>query len=215
MDVSFELRGCIIRPLCCTHTWHPDSASSSSSSEGESSSSSSSRYLQPQSPEEAVALRDWLHTLPDGAILPVRGRDRVAGEYHDAELGESEGAHASDPPPPLADVFTPWEYGVVLKHARRLFLLWEAVVESYLIDGCDYIDQLHFHEDQRQGAPPATAPTAPRAVVVLSHGFSDEVGPNYALVQCLAGFLRANGYRVIVPDYRPRYGAMFVLYFYF
>jgi hypothetical protein len=122
------------------------------------------------------------------------------------EFQEIADSPVRDPPLPQ---FTAWEYGVALKQGRRLFLLWESTVESYLIDGCDYIDQLHFHEDQDSLTASEDVAGAlslpPAAVVVLSHGFSDIVGPAYALIQCLAGFLRANGHRVVVPDYRPRY----------
>jgi hypothetical protein len=126
--------------------------------------------------------------------------------YDSKEYQGTVEASCANPPISQENVFTPWEYGVALKQGRRLFLLWASIVESYLIDGCDYINQLHFHAEQDGSVPMEEAAVSPRAaVVVLSHGFSDIVGPAYALIQCLAGFLRANGYQVIIPDYRPRY----------
>lgn len=42
-------------------------------------------------------------------------------------------------------------------------------------------------------------------VVVIAHGFSEEVGPNYALVRTLEATARRVGWRPIVPDFRSTY----------
>ena len=40
--------------------------------------------------------------------------------------------------------FLPWAYGVALKYKRRLLLLWPGSVESCLIDGVNWLQQLHI-----------------------------------------------------------------------
>jgi predicted esterase len=54
-------------------------------------------------------------------------------------------------------------------------------------------------------APLPSAGSKSPLVVVLCHGFSEAMGPNYALIQCIFVFLRQRGITVLLPDFRPSY----------
>lgn len=143
------------------------------------------RFVEPATAQDVEAIRFWLHGLDDGELLPVRGRDHVRDDATLNPVGLSQ-----------------WEFGVACKYRRRLFLLWGAVVESYLIDGCDFINLLHFEVISQPLCEPL--PSSRMTSIVLSHGFCPEEGPHYLLICTLRIFLRACGYDVITPDFRPR-----------
>ncbi len=146
--------------------------------------SESSEFFVPETDDECNQIRQWIHSLPDGSLLPVRGRDNARNDT-------GEILH-----------FTPWEFGILSKMKRRIFLLWSETVESYLIDGCDFSNLLHI-ECSRPAAP-EDAPVNKKLTVILSHGFSEVDGPDYPLICTMRIFLRYQGYDVITPDFRSR-----------
>jgi hypothetical protein len=150
-----------------------------------SSAASSANYFIPQQTEEVDLIRQWLHSLENGKILSCRGRDPIR---------EEDGTVSS---------FTNWDLGYAVKMNRRVFLLWDTEVESVMIDGCNFLDQLHF-EYHLEDPIPVSLPPSDR-VVMICHGFCFEHGPNYLFLSALSSALRAAGYRVIIPDFRPRY----------
>ena len=144
-------------------------------------------YFEPSNEEEANILRNWCHSVTDGELLRVRGRDWV-------EEGDVR-------------VLGAWAYGLALKQGRRFFLLWETEVESVLVDGINYRDQLHFEcMDHTSMVWPVSAVEScdKRTTVILCHGFCEENGPHYALIQVLRHALTSCGYELVVPDFRPR-----------
>jgi hypothetical protein len=147
------------------------------------------KYYEPISTDEVDTLRSWIHSLDDGKILYARGRDICRN---------SEGNFAD---------FSAWETGLVLKFRRRLFLLWEDYVESILIDGCNFLDQLHF--DTIEEFVDDSCPTEfDHKRIVLCHGFCYDDGPNYAFLKALGSSLSTIGFHISIPDFRPRYHSL-------
>jgi hypothetical protein len=146
--------------------------------------SHSSQYFIPAESLDVDLIRQWLHGLSNGKIISCRGRDIIR---------DGEG---------VANSFTNWEIGYAVKMNRRLFLLWDTEVESILIDGCHFLDQLHFECHVDIPAPLVTSPSS--RVVIVCHGFCFEDGPNYLFVSALTSALKVAGYHVLVPDFRPR-----------
>ena len=142
-------------------------------------------YFSPSLLEEIDLLRSWLHSLENGKLIYCRGRDILRNE---------EGIFES---------FSNWEYGYALKMNRRLFFLWEKDVESLLIDGCNFLDQLHF--ECSETLPIYHSINFFNRTVVVCHGFCYENGPNYPFIAALTSALATIGYHVIIPDFRPRY----------
>ena len=56
-------------PTLPLRTWHPSDCRWAPSSEDV--------YYVPDSDEAGTVVRDWVHGLDDGELLPVRGRDAV------------------------------------------------------------------------------------------------------------------------------------------
>jgi hypothetical protein len=157
-------------------------------------------FLEPTNADEADALRHWSHSLRNGDIVRVRGRDCIA--------------YSGDNLP----VYEPWGYGLALKMGSRFFLLWDSEVESILIDGCNFMHQLHFECRPILNLPTSDITLPHRSLtVVLCHGFCPEDGPHYALMCVLKHALTSAGYRVIIPDFRQRYFyfTYFILSIYF
>ncbi len=166
-----SIRDYCVRTLRSTDVWQADA---------------DGHFLEPQTALEVEEIRSWVHSLSDGEVLRVRGRDFQRSEDSQQVTG-----------------YTSWEFGVAIKIQRRLFLLWEAVVESYLVDGCDFMVLLQIQCTNQSSIHGNEA--MPRAIkVILNHGFSPDYGPQYALVCTLVVFLRAKGFEVIVPDFRSR-----------
>lgn len=143
-----------------------------------------SNYFIPRNTQEIDILRDWIHSLQNGKILCCRGRDIIR---------DDDGIPSS---------YTNWETGYAVKMNRRLFLLWDTEVESVLIDGCNYLDQLHFTSILELPLPVPNH--SKNRVIIVCHGFCFEDGPNYLFVSALTSALKVAGYRVIIPDFRPR-----------
>ena len=167
-----SLRGSVLSILQTTSKWQPVE---------------SSEFFIPETDEECCQIRQWIHTLPDGSLLPVRGRDYDRGDSGDI-------LH-----------FTNWEFGILSKMKRRVFLMWAETVESYLIDGCDFGQLLHIECTRSAVLEEAPKTLNKNITVILSHGFSEEDGPNYPLICTMSTFLRYQGYEVITPDFRSRY----------
>lgn len=146
-----------------------------------------SSFFEPANDGEATEVRAWAHGLSDGALFPVRGRDLLNPETLESELG-------------------PWEYGIALKYKRRLLLLWPTAVESCLIDGVNFVAQLHVTLLQPPVITGEAIPCAEINLLALAHGFSPEDGPHYALCSALQDLVRAvGGWTLVVPDFRPSY----------
>merc|ERR1712046_185077 len=96
------------------------------------------------------------------------------------------------------------------RQARRFFALLYASgdVENYAIDNINFQRLVHISVmQQSERVVPAlqSAGSTSKGVVVLAHGFSEEDGPNYALIRTLENLARRQGWRVAVPDFRPNY----------
>ena len=162
--------------------------------------SEASPMFVPADGAECTLLRDWLAGLADGELCSVRGRDLQGFEdtAHDTAYG-------------------PWEYGMALKAANRFFFLWTEEVESCLICGVNYLDQLHFEirpalatNDQSRDTECSAAlahETPPRLLLLaLCHGFDAETGPSYTFFNALKVMAAKLGpWKLVVPDFRPSY----------
>jgi hypothetical protein len=143
-------------------------------------------YFIPQV-NEVDLIRQWMHSLENGKILSCRGRDPIRDE--DGSINS----------------YTNWDFGYAVKMNRRIFFLSDTEVESVLIDGCNFLDQFHLEYHLED---PISCPLPPsERVVMICHGFCPEQGPNYLFASALSSALRMAGYRVILPDFRPRYSS--------
>ena len=174
-----SVNGKLIKPIASTERWHPNE---------------SCQFFSPQLHEDVDILKAWISSLPDGELLPVRGRDHLRDENFTP-----------------TETYSPWEYGIALKMKRRLFLMWHEIVESYLLDGCDFMNLLHIEcTDYSDNKASSCVPVFPKQnmFIILNHGFSDIDGPHYPLICTLTRFLQYHGYSVITPDFRPRYSTL-------
>jgi hypothetical protein len=48
-------------------------------------------------------------------------------------------------------------------------------------------------------------PIDERKVVIISHGWSERIGPNYPLIRTLENVGRQKGWKVVIPDFRRSY----------
>jgi pimeloyl-ACP methyl ester carboxylesterase len=137
---------------------------------------------------ECTLLRDWLASLADGELCSVRGRDLLAA-------------------PGLQ--YGPWEYGMALKAGSRCFFLWAEKVESCLICGVNYLEQLHFEIRPTLATNNSECSvTSPSRLLLLAlcHGFDAENGPHYAFLKALRVMAAKLGaWKLVVPDFRPSY----------
>lgn len=145
----------------------------------------SNNFYIPLNVEEINQIRYWLESLQNGKLIYCRGRDIIRN---------NEGIFES---------FSNWEYGYALKMNRRLFFLWDNDVESIMIDGCNFLDQLHF--ECFESLPIHNRIEFNNRVLMVCHGFCFDYGPNYPFVAALTSALSTIGYRVLIPDFRPRY----------
>lgn len=150
----------------------------------------SNSFYTPSDSHDFETIRDWLHSLRNGKLIYCRGRDIVRND---------EGIFES---------YTNWEYGYALKMNRRLFFMWDNDVESIMIDGCNFLEQLHF--ECFETPPIYHSMNFSNRVLVLCHGFCFEHGPNYPFIAALTSALSTLGYRVLIPDFRPRYSFCFI-----
>jgi hypothetical protein len=141
-------------------------------------------FFVPHNFEVLEDIKTYLHSLSDGVCLPLRARDWES-----------------------VATFTDWSNGVGIKNHTRIFFLYETgVIESFLIDGINYYDLVHFvvpRPNRRIDSEHQS--TDPKKVVVLSHGWSFDLGPDYPLIRTLQSVATQLGWKVVVPDYRPSY----------
>lgn len=141
-------------------------------------------FIVPSDCTALEALRQCVFELPEGSCLGCRGRDR-------------EGSFNG---------FTEWDYGFMVKRASRLFFMYESGdMESFNMYGVDLLDLVNI-----AARPVATSPMSALAqpsnnVVLISHGWSMEDGPNYPLVRTLETVAQRAGWRTVVPDFRATY----------
>eukprot|EP01094_Clydonella_sp_ATCC50884_P014814 TRINITY_DN25392_c0_g1_i1.p1 TRINITY_DN25392_c0_g1~~TRINITY_DN25392_c0_g1_i1.p1 ORF type:complete len:445 (-),score=107.56 TRINITY_DN25392_c0_g1_i1:76-1410(-) len=209
--------------------------------------------------EDVSRIAALVHALPDGCYIPIRGRDF---EWADSgALGmESEGGRRA--PMRVGE----WDYGTAVKCQSRLYFLYDSGdIESFLIDGINFHELVHFvradlprpldgeqclstaaaaepllpcactctsaeHEEHawdNTSAPSASASAScsassasslsrlsalrlsascdPAGVLLINHGWSDVVGPDYPLIRTLEHAATNRGWHVIVPDFRESY----------
>lgn len=53
--------------------------------------------------------------------------------------------------------------------------------------------------------PHSARPIDDNKVVIISHGWSERIGPNYPLIRTLENVGRQKGWKVIIPDFRRSY----------
>ena len=131
-------------------------------------------------------LRRELHQLADGTTVPCRGRDN-----------KYDGA---------------WDYGFCTKMGPHLsFQYRSGDKECFSIDGVNFVDLVHLAVKRPLLSSPSginmlsPSKRAAKPIVLLAHGWSPQVGPNYPVIRLLAARARERGCRVIVPDFRPTY----------
>jgi len=154
----------------------------------------------------------FLQGLDDGTYLPVRGRDRLEEEWdfgvavkHGNRLfflyqsGDME-----------SFLITAIHYVALVHFAARPDLPEEAKAgprssrrraeeTGQLISTTQSSDLVSLHGSFSDfGA-------GPEGVVIISHGWSSEVGPNYPLIRMLEMVARKANWKVIVPDFRETY----------
>jgi len=90
-----------------------------------------------------------------------------------------------------------------LNKKNKLYFLYEnGDTEIFEIDGINYIELVHFcliNVDM------PNEPIDPRHVVIISHGWSEKLGPNYPLIRTLEAIALRKGWKAIVPDFRESY----------
>jgi hypothetical protein len=87
--------------------------------------------------------------------------------------------------------------------------LWSRLSSLARSLGINFFALVHFLDEvslssslKRETAPVGTDASK---VVVLSHGWSQVVGPDYPLVRTLEIVAKRRGWKVVVPDFRPSY----------
>ena len=164
-----------------------------------------SLFVLPKTSDEAAEVKRWLYDLQDGHIFACRGRDYQPNAMLRALREEnSEPIDGS-----LHPQFTDWDYGIGIKKARCVFLLWREKVEKHDVGGLDLVSLLHIcghHAPPQPTRPeePAAAATK-QTVVILCHGYSPDSGPSYPLLIILKNLLTQMRYEVILPDFRDTY----------
>eukprot|EP00697_Spironema_sp_BW2_P006020 gnl/Spiro4/18380_TR9837_c0_g1_i1.p1 gnl/Spiro4/18380_TR9837_c0_g1~~gnl/Spiro4/18380_TR9837_c0_g1_i1.p1 ORF type:complete len:604 (+),score=208.82 gnl/Spiro4/18380_TR9837_c0_g1_i1:101-1912(+) len=150
--------------------------------------SSTDRFFEPpdESGEQCSAeIRTWLHSLHDGDCIGFRGRA--------ANAAASSG-------------FTPWDYGFALKSGPCLFYIYQnGTLECLTIDHTNFSKLVHIALPREHIHTPVATPSHYSRVLILSHGWSPLVGPNYALVRTLERVAMSRNWHVVVPDFRAVY----------
>lgn len=93
-----------------------------------------------------------------------------------------------------------------------MFFLWgSGRTERFAIDIINFEDLVHFVDPNKPRAtdsPLLSAPSKPSLpghVLILSHGWSPTVGPNYPIIRTLTWLAENAGWQVIVPNFIPSY----------
>lgn len=157
--------------------------------------------------------------LPEGSCLACRGRDST--HIHVTAQGTATWAAGEAPRDVDDDTwqlpctegcsngFTEWDYGYMVKRGERLFFMYESGdMESFNMRGVDLLNLVNIAARREAAAPFSTLPLAQQTtnnVVLISHGWSMEDGPNYPLVRTLQTLAQRAGWRTVVPDFRVTY----------
>ena len=121
-------------------------------------------------------LREFLAALQDGTMIRCRGRDNTSDE---------------------------WDYGVATKTSNRLYIQYvSADTESLSIQS--FLPSLVEFVYDALAAPISTPATPEKGVIVLSHGWSPSVGPNYPLINELMRLGISHGWHVVVPNFKAQ-----------
>jgi pimeloyl-ACP methyl ester carboxylesterase len=145
-------------------------------------------YLELTDIPEAENMKEYLLTLPDGSCLPVRARDWYS-----------------------VNSFTEWSTGVAIKNGTKLWYLYETgVIETFFIKETNFLELVQFVKPRAQDRHPLQRSNNiplenPNKVVVISHGWSPELGPDYPLLRTLQSVAIRLGWKTVVPDYRASY----------
>ena len=144
-----------------------------------------SEFYEPPNATAVNQLVQWIINQPDGSCFPIRGRDFIS----------------------FTD-FDEWDSGVAVKDGERLFFIYESgCIESFYIHIINFKELIHFTilKEKKNEFVQDNINCDPLKVIILSHGFSDQVGPNYPLIRSLETIAIRLGWKVIVPDFRPTY----------
>ncbi len=152
-------------------------------------------FFQPKKFSEIEAVYSRLEALPAGSVLPCRGRD-VLPKQNPAHFGEV--------------VLTDWDFGYVTLNEGRAFFIWTDKVESFPIRGLDLRKLVHFKiaSAARQEVllvDTSLKTTASLRICLISHGYSPERGPEYALIRSLEAQALKNGWTPIVCCFLESY----------
>jgi hypothetical protein len=105
----------------------------------------SSSFDPPANYEAAIALTEssrlFLNNVVDGTLFSVAGRDyqndATSVDGRDAANNDSSSLLGSLP---KLHLYTPWTFGIGLKHRRRIMLMFPTCTENWLIDGVDFVN---------------------------------------------------------------------------
>lgn len=150
----------------------------------------SDRFFAPVTADDVENICAFLERLPDGSVLACRGRDLVpTGEWGRFSVPDT------------------WDYGICTLVQGRCFFVWETgVVESWLIRQVDHRRLVHFALARKsEDAMHGTVALSCDRVVVISHGFSPQRGPDYALIRALQMVALRRGFRAVVPSFVESY----------
>lgn len=93
-----------------------------------------------------------------------------------------------------------WDYGIATKSGERLFIHYESNDAESIRTDCISSKLVEFV----QSFPTKKAKSATKGVIILSHGWSPQVGPNYPLINALRTIGNSEGFEVIVPDFNKQ-----------
>ena len=135
----------------------------------------------------------FLQSLEDGTIVLCRGRDPVPGNTH----GE-------------------WDYGLGTKTGDRIYINYVSQDSESLKITTINSDLIQLAERKSPGdqVRPAMSSTAgagsssswqdKKGVMIISHGWSPQVGPNYPLIHELQQLGKQHDWHVIVPNFKTQ-----------
>lgn len=149
------------------------------------------RYFVPVSADDVNGVCSCLESMVDGTVIACRGRNLIAGPTWGSFIVE--------------DV---WAYGVCVLQKGRCFYLWDdGTLESWEIRQVDHRRLVHYALERGTAMIPSSRLPAPSRdkVVILSHGYSPERGPDYALIRALEVAAMRLGWTVVVPNFLDSY----------
>jgi pimeloyl-ACP methyl ester carboxylesterase len=129
-----------------------------------------------------------------GGVLPCRGRDFV--------------------PPPRGSAFgatpevTPWDYGCCTVAATgKAYFIWSDKVESFAIRNLELRRLVHFVLPRAENLQRSISTGAEQSgnIVLISHGYSPQRGPDYAVIRTLEHVSWQRGWKPIVLCFLETY----------